>query len=78
MAIIGLDDPSLPFDFKFPFQNKSISISNMPLEYRNLKTVLVDCAKYTFTYWSSVSKDLEEVVLKGTVVFLKFKWKKQK
>ena len=29
MAIMGLDDPSLPFDFKFPFQkyfNKSISI----------------------------------------------------
>ena len=28
MAIMGLDDPSLPFDFKFPFQDKSISIKS--------------------------------------------------
>ena len=26
MVVIGLHDPSLPFDFKFQFQNKSISI----------------------------------------------------
>ena len=26
MAAMGHDDPSLPFDFKFPFQNKSILI----------------------------------------------------
>ena len=25
MAVIGCDVPLLPFDFKFPFQNKSIS-----------------------------------------------------
>ena len=28
MAAMSHDDPSLPFDFKFPFQNKSILIKS--------------------------------------------------
>ena len=28
MAAMGHDGPSLPFDFKFPFQNKSIFIES--------------------------------------------------
>ena len=38
MPIMGLDGhgPQLPFDFKFPFQNKSISIkSNLVNEMTN-------------------------------------------
>ena len=36
MAVMGHDDPSLPFDLKFPFQNKSILIkSNLINEMTN-------------------------------------------
>ena len=28
MSVMGHDGPSLPFDFKFPFQNKSILIES--------------------------------------------------
>ena len=36
MAVMGHDGPSLPFDFKFPFQNKSILIkSNLINEMTN-------------------------------------------
>ena len=35
MAAMGHDGPSLPFDFKFPFQNKSILIkSNLIIKTR--------------------------------------------
>ena len=37
MAVMGHDGPSLPFDFKFPFQNKSILIKSNLINEKKMR-----------------------------------------